>query len=253
MKLLLILSYLGTNFYGYQVQTDKRTVQGELTRASRELFGFDCDITGCSRTDTGVHANMFCATVTNKGEDHLDTHIDISRIAGAMNAHLPCDISVLEAKEVNDSFHPRYDVKYKEYVYRIYNGRTRDPFEEGRSWHVPYTIFDSNGINRMQAAADKLVGEHDFTSFMASGSSVLSTVRNVKYVKVEKEGDVVLLKIAADGFLYNMVRIITGTLVDVARGKFDPNDIENIIRAADRRLAGATAPPQGLYLNKVEY
>ena len=137
MKLLLTLSYLGSDFCGYQIQPDSRTVQGELNSAAKELFGFDCDITGCSRTDTGVHANSFCATATNKGETYLDTAIDISRIPLALNAHLPNDISVRNAVLVDDSFHPRYDVKYKEYVYRIYNAQTRNPMENGRDWHIP--------------------------------------------------------------------------------------------------------------------
>lgn len=253
MKLLLTLSYLGTGFCGYQVQPNRRTVQGELTRATKELFGYDCDITGCSRTDTGVHANTFCATVTERGKDALDTRLELSKIPAAMNAHLPQDISVIKAEARDSEFHPRYDVKYKEYVYRIYNGRVRDPFEEGRSWHVPYDIFGDGQIVKMQAAADALVGKHDFSSFMASGSTVESTVREIKYAKVEKHGDIVTFTVAADGFLYNMVRIITGTLVAVAREKIACDDIERIICACDRSLAGVTAPPQGLYLNNVEY
>lgn len=252
MKILLTLSYLGTDFCGYQIQPKGRTVQGELNRAARELFGFDCDITGCSRTDTGVHANTFCATVTKKGEGSICTSMDVSRIPLAMNAHLPEDIAVKSAVAVDDSFHPRYDVKYKEYVYRIYNSPTRCPMESGRAWHIPQKI-DEQALGRMQRAADAFVGEHDFSAFMASGSSVESTVRTVKYARVEREGDVITFTVAADGFLYNMVRIIVGTLIEVAYDRMTPEEITEVIASRDRRNAGMTAPPDGLYLNKVSY
>ena len=253
MKILLKLSYLGKDFCGYQVQPKKRTVQGELNRASFELFGFECDVTGCSRTDSGVHANTFCACITKKGESSLDTHIDIRKIPNALNAHLPCDISVRSAELVNDDFHPRYDVKYKEYIYRICNTAVRDPFEEGRAWHIPSPIMTDGDIERMNAAAAHFCGIHDFSAFMASGSAVESTVRNIKYAKVEKLGDTVIFTVAADGFLYNMVRILTGTLISVAREKISPDDIPKIIESRDRTKAGVTAPADGLYLNRVEY
>ena len=252
MKILLTLSYLGSGFCGYQTQPNNRTVQGELNVATRSLFGFDCDITGCSRTDAGVHANSFCATVTKKDETYLDTSIDISRIPFALNAHLPNDISVRDAVMVEDDFHPRYDVKYKEYVYRIYNSQTRNPMEIGRSWHIPQEI-DSSSLDNMKKAASAFVGKYDFSAFMASGSNVQSTVRDVKYAKIEREGDIITFTVAADGFLYNMVRIMTGTLVDVARGKIEAEDISAIIQSRDRSGAGMTAPAEGLYLNKIIY
>lgn len=252
MKLLLYLSYIGSDFCGYQVQPERRTVQGELCRAAKELFGFDCDITGCSRTDSGVHANMFCATVTNKGEDSLDTHISIERLPSAINAHLPPDISVWRAEWSECDFHPRYDVKYKEYIYRIYNRRERDPFEEGRSLHYPKAISD-NALDSMNKAAQNLIGEHDFSAFMAQGSCVECTVRNIFYASVERQGDVIVFRVAADGFLYNMVRILAGTLISVAEGKISPDEITDIIQSRDRSRAGMTAPAHGLYLNKVQY
>ncbi len=252
MKLLLTISYLGTEFCGYQKQKDKRTVQGELNSAAKALFGFDCDITGCSRTDSGVHANMFCFTVSKKGEIGICTDIEVQKIPRAMNAHLPADISVRHAEWVADDFHPRYDVKYKEYIYRILNSSVRDPFEEGRAWYIAHKFTDDD-ISRMNEAARSFVGEHDFSAFMAQGSNVQSTVRNVKYAGVERIGDVVIFKVAADGFLYNMVRIMAGTLVAVAQGKISPRDVENIINSKNRSLAGMTACPEGLYLNKVVY
>ncbi len=252
MKLLLYLSYIGNNFCGYQVQPERRTVQGELCRAAKEVFGCDCDITGCSRTDSGVHANMFCATVTKKGENTLDTNIGIEKIPDAMCAHLPSDISVWDAKWCESDFHPRYDVKYKEYIYRIYNRRRRDPFEEGRSLHYPKVITDK-ALENMQKAAGELVGKQDFSAFMAQGSVVESTVRNIYYASVERKGDVVTFRVAADGFLYNMVRILAGTLIYVAEGKISPDGIKDIIESHDRSRAGMTAPAHGLYLNKVQY
>ncbi len=252
MKILLKASYLGTHFCGYQVQRDKRTVQGELNRAAKELFGYDCDVTGCSRTDSGVHANMFCLTVTKKGESFLETDIDVARLPRAITAHLPEDVSVYCAEWVDENFHPRYDVKYKEYVYRIYNGAVRDPFLDGRVWHVPQRISEAD-LENMRLAASKYVGKKDFSAFMAQGSSVESTVREVFYADVKKDGDVITFRVAADGFLYNMVRIMTGTLISVAQGKISPCDIEDIISSRSRERAGMTAPPEGLYLNRVEY
>ena len=252
MKILLKLSYLGTGFCGYQIQPEGRTVQGELNAAAKSLFGFDCDVTGCSRTDSGVHANLFCATVARKGENSLETHIDAAKIPAAMNAHLPADISVRSAEWVSNDFHPRYDVKYKEYIYRIYNARQRSPFEEGRSWHIPQLIDDS-AVAKMNEAAGYFIGRHDFSAFMASGSKVESTVRQIEYASVSSENGVIVFKVAADGFLYNMVRIMTGTLVAVAQGKITSQDICGIIESCDRSRAGMTAPPEGLYLNNVIY
>ena len=253
MKIFLTLSYIGKDFCGYQVQPQKITVQGELNRAASELFGFECDVTGCSRTDSGVHANMFCACITKKGEADIETHIDEKKLPGALNAHLPFDIAVKSAKWVDGDFHPRYDVKYKEYVYRICNSSVRDPFEEGRAWHIPSPVLTDGDIERMNVAAEHFCGKHNFSAFMASGSTVESTVREIKYARVEKAGDIVTFTVAADGFLYNMVRILTGTLLSVAREKISPDDIPKIIESKDRSKAGVTAPADGLYLNRVEY
>ncbi len=252
MKLFLKIKYVGTDFCGYQVQNGKRTVQGELNRAARELFSYDCDVTGCSRTDSGVHANMFCATVTKKGESELYTDIDITKIPRALSAHLPEDISVYEAKWVNFDFHARYGVKYKEYIYRIYNGEIRDPFEVDRSLYIPQKI-DSEALMKMNAAASHFVGKHDFRAFMSQGSKVETTEREVIYSDVTRDGDIITFRVAADGFLYNMVRIMTGTLLSVAAGKIEEDEIASIIESKMRDKAGMTAPAHGLYLNKVIY
>ena len=252
MKILLHLSYLGTNYCGYQVQPNGVTIQQKLNEAAKQLFGYDCDIVGCSRTDSGVHANEFCATVTKKKENALYTNIPTDKIPQAMTHWLPEDICVFAAEEVEDDFHPRYDVKYKEYVYKIWNFPVRDPFTQGRAWHCPKRI-DDEGLERMKRAAACYIGKKDFCSFMAADSKVEDTVREVFEAEIGREGELITFRVRADGFLYNMVRIFVGTLVDVAYGKIEPEDIPKIIKQKDRRAAGSTAPPHGLYLNKVSY
>lgn len=252
MKLFLRLQYIGTAYNGYQVQGDQPTVQSELTKACAALFGKRCDVTGCSRTDSGVHARMFCVTVAEHGKDALDTSIPTHRIPVALNAHLPDDISIFEALWVPGDFHPRYDVSYKEYVYRIYNHPSRSPFEQDRAYFYPKSISDED-VARMQIAASHYCGTHDFTSFMAQGSKVAHAVRTVKYATVTKSGNVIEFRVAADGFLYNMVRIMAGTLIAVAERKIEPEQIPQIIESKDRSLAGMTAPAHGLYLAYVAY
>lgn len=247
MKYLIKIKYLGTAFHGFQVQPNKRTVQGELNSALNLCFGKPCSVTGCSRTDAGVHASEFCAMVVCDGAT-----VPPERLPLAAARFLPSDISIMSAEEAEDGFHPRYDVTSKEYLYRIYNAKVNDPFEYGRSWFLP-RIISKNQINRMNEAAKYIVGCHDFKSFMSEGSDTDDTVREVKYLTVEKTSDIINVRIAADGFLYNMVRIIVGTLSEVAFGRIEPSEIEKIIESKNRALAGPTAPPEGLYLNKVNY
>ncbi len=253
MKLLIKLKYNGGGFSGYQVQQGRRTVQGELCRAADELFGHRCSVTGCSRTDAGVHAECFCATVTDAGSASLTTTIPISRVPAAFNTHLPPDIAVFDAAAVPDDFHPRYSVKEKTYIYRILNTEVRDPFFEGRAWFVNGVLLSAADIERMDIAASMLLGRHDFSSFMAAGSKIVDPVRTITRAAVREAGQMVEILVSADGFLYNMVRIIAGTLFDVGRGRTDPQDIPEIIEARRRSAAGVTAPPQGLYLHSVRY
>ena len=252
MKILLRISFLGTNYCGYQVQPNGVTVQQKLNEAAKQLFGYDCDIVGCSRTDSGVHANEFCVTVTKKKESFLLTGIPTCKIPQALSVRLPEDISVMSAEEVDDSFHARYDVKYKEYVYQIWNSPARNPFLADRSWHCPKTI-DNESFENMKRAAAMLVGKHDFSSYMAADSKIKDTVRTVYSAELSREGDLITFRVSADGFLYNMVRIFVGTLVDVGYGRIDADDIKSITEACDRSQAGSTAPPHGLFLNKVVY
>jgi len=252
MKALIKIAYLGTAYCGYQVQPNGVSVQQKLNEAARAVFGFDCDVVGCSRTDSGVHANMFCATVSKKGEPSLPSTVPVERIPLAMSAYLPADISVFEACLVQDSFHARYDVKEKEYLYRFYNRSVRDPFEELRAAHIP-KIIDGEMLARMDEAAQAFCGTQDFAAYMAQGSSVKSTVRTVTRARVFREGNVIVFQIAANGFLYNMVRIMAGTLLLVGQGKLMPADIPKITESRNRGLAGSTMPPHGLYLNRVIY
>ena len=252
MKILVKISYLGTGYCGYQVQPNGVSIQQKLNEAALAVFGFDCDIVGCSRTDSGVHANEFCATVSQKGAPNLPTAIPTERIPQALSAYLPQDICVFDAAWVEDSFHARYDVKEKEYIYRFYNRSVRSPFEENRAAHVP-KLLSNEDLKRMNLAAATLCGTQDFAAYMAQGSSVKSTVRTVTRCDVYREGNAVVFRIAADGFLYNMVRILAGTILAVGQGKLTPEDVIGITASGDRSQAGTTMPACGLYLNRVTY
>ncbi len=250
MKILIKLKYLGSSFFGFQVQPDTRTVQSTIQDCIENVYKKRYDVKGCSRTDSGVHANVYYATFNT--DDDCGINIPIEKIPYALNSSLPCDISILDAMVVSDSFHVRHDVVSKEYEYRIYCGKHKDPFEYGRSYYTPFPVTD-HMVDLMNTAGEKIAGTHDFKSFMASGSAVSDTIRNVKYVKAVKSNDIVSIYACADGFLYNMVRIIAGTLMEVAQGKIAPDYIVNIINSKDRSLAGPTLPAHGLYLNKVEF
>ena len=250
MKLLLKIKYDGSNFFGYQVQPQKRTVQAVLGEAARNIYGVECNITGCSRTDSGVHALSFYATVEPK--TNINILIPEDRAVYAFNSNLPGDISVIKSQYVTSDFHPRYDVISKEYTYKIYNAELRDPFLRNYAYHYKKHI-DDTGIDRMNKAAEHIIGTHDFSSFMAEGSSVKDAVRNVHSLTACREGDFIVIKISGNGFLYNMVRIISGTLLLCGTGKISASDIEGIINAKDRSFAGQTLSPCGLYLTSVSY
>lgn len=243
MRRLLTVSYVGTAYHGWQVQENALTVQQTLQDALEKVLGHRPGLTGCSRTDAGVHAKAFCA--------HFDSENPIPsvRLPIALNAHLPRDIAVRSCVRVPDDFHARYSAQGKTYCYQILNRPTRDPFLDGMCWQVSKPL-DVEKLNRCCAA---FTGKHDFKGFCASGSSVQDTVRTVSDCHAEKQGDLIRIYITADGFLYNMVRIITGTLIDVQRGKIEEEDLPAIIASCDRERAGVTAPPQGLFLEKVHY
>ena len=252
MKILMHISYLGTAYCGYQIQPNGVTIQQKLNEATEALFGFPCDIVGCSRTDSGVHANHFCATVAERKQKGITTTIPMERLPLAISRFLPNDISVFHAEWVHEDFHPRYDVKYKEYIYRIWNKPYKNPFQSDRTWHYPKAITEDM-LRRMNEAAHYFCGTHDFTSYMAIDTKITDAVRTIFEAEVTREGDVVQFRVRADGFLYNMVRILTGTLIAVAEGKITPEDIPSVTEGRSRTLAGITVPPEGLFLNKVVY
>jgi len=250
-KYLLKIAYDGSNYNGYQLQNDKPTIALMLNQAAKETFGFDCDIKGCSRTDSGVHALGFMATVEPKDKNNKIT-VPVSKIPVAMNIKLPNDISVLEAKEVDKDFHPRYDVVSKQYVYKIHDSQIPNPFYNNRVFEYGKAITDE-GISKMNEACKHFIGTHQFDSFMSVGSKIEDTTRTVISASVRRNGDIVEFVVEADGFLYNMVRIMVGTLLKVEMGKILPNEIPDIILAKNRDSAGFTAKPCGLYLNFVKY
>ena len=243
-KLALTISYLGTNYSGWQVQPNAPSVQQTLGRALDSLFGCKCSVTGCSRTDSGVHAREFLCVVGFEGEPN---HIPAERVPQAINTVLPSDISVIECEECRDDFHPRYGICGKEYVYVIHNSRIRDPFLSGRAYQFPSPLNEA----AMDEAAREFKGYHDFGAFMAAGSKITDPRRTVFDARVEREGERVTFTVSADGFLYNMVRIMVGTLIEVGRGKMTVCDVRELLTNPDRANAGATVPPDGLYLNRV--
>ena len=247
MKYLAKIKYLGTDFHGFQFQPEKRTVQGELTEAAAAVFGEPVKVTGCSRTDAGVHANGFAVTLEVE-----KSSLPPDKMPLAFAKYLPDDISLYHAELCGDDFHPRYDAISKEYVYLIYNDSVADPFFRDRSWFLPKRITD-DGIELMNSAAKKIIGKKDFYAFMSSGSDVSDTVREIFSLEAVRRGKLIEIRISADGFLYNMVRIIVGTLVEVAFGRIKVENIEKIIAEKDRSKAGMTVPASGLYLDSVRY
>ncbi len=242
-RMLLTISYLGTNYCGWQVQPNGISVQQTLQDALQNLLGERVGVTGCSRTDSGVHANMFCC--------HFDTcsNIEPKNIVNGLNFYLPQDISVRNCEYVDDGFHARYNAKGKNYIYRIYNSQFPNPFEHGRALHIKIPL----NVDVMNEFCNNLVGEFDFSAFSSSHTNVTDFVRKISQCNVTKSNDVVTLSVTANGFLYNMVRIIVGTALQVSYGKINSCDAKKIIESKDRNLAGPTAPPEGLYLNKVLY
>lgn len=243
-NLLLTISYDGRNFHGWQIQKNGITVQEVFQNALKAVTGDYFDLKGCSRTDSGVHANMYCISVK------IDHPIPTERIKPALNKWLPPQIVCLNCKEVDMDFHARYNCKSKRYVYKIWNSDTRNPFLDGYALFYRYKL-DEKLLNE---SAQAFVGKYDFTSFCTLDKREKGDfVRDVKFFSVERDGDMVTMTVEADGFLYNMVRIMVGTLLEIASGKIQSGAIADIIKKKDRSYAGATAPSCGLYLDKVNY
>ena len=243
MNIALGLRFCGSNYHGWQSQKNALAVEDVLRAAIKKLTGKAPVITACSRTDAGVHALSYVCNFNSK------TNIPEDKMPYAFNTTLPRDIRVMWAKIVPDDFNARFGTVSKTYIYKIYNDKFSDPFLHNLAYHFPYKL----NLDNMIRAARFFEGEHDFTSFMASGGSQKTTVRNIMSAVFRKDGPNIEFEITANAFLYNMVRIITGTLLCVGTGRISADDIPAIIAEKDRTKAGFTAPPDGLYLANIEY
>ncbi len=241
--LRLVVQYDGTDFAGFQFQPEQRTVQGVLQEALSKLLGEKIQVCGASRTDAGVHA---CGQVVSF---KTECAIPLERIVPALNALLPRDLAAMEVAEAPEHFHPRYQARRKYYVYRILNRPLPSPFIGRYAWHVPQPL----NVAAMQQGAAHLTGEHDFAAFCAAGGSAKTTVRTLYELSVERQGDIIEVKASGNGFLYMMMRIIVGTLVEVGLGKRPAEEMAAILASRDRRRAGPTAPPHGLTLQRIDY
>ncbi len=246
--LKLTIAYDGTNYAGWQFQQGRVTVQETLEKAVAQVTGQAASVLASGRTDAGVHARGQVVGL------RTDSTLAPDVLCRALNAVLPHDIAVLDAVETPDGFHPTHDAVRKRYRYVIHDGPVRDVFQRDFVWHYRHGRLDDEA---MQRAAAALVGTHDFSSFESSGAQRKSSVRTVFDLVVERgrggREDFITIEVESNGFLYNMVRAIVGTLVEVGRGKQPESWPAEVLQAKDRRLAGPTAPPQGLCLIKVEY
>ncbi len=242
-RIKLIVAYDGTDYCGWQIQPNGITVEEVLNRALSRLTGEEIRVIGASRTDAGVHARGNIAAL-----DTAST-IPAERFAYAVNPLLPEDIVVVKSEEVPQDWHPRYQNSVKTYEYRILNREMPDPLKRKYTWHVSFPL----DIDKMREAAEHLKGQHDFRSFCSVHTAVKSTVRTIYTLDIVKSGDEIIIRISGNGFLYNMVRIIAGTLAEVGRGFRTPEDVRDLLTAKEREQAGATAPPQGLTLIRIEY
>lgn len=242
-NLRLRLAYNGAAYHGWQIQANAVTVQGVIENTVEKIFGSHLTVYGCSRTDSGVHANEYYCNF------RTDRMIPCQSVVKALNGNLPSDIAVLDCCEAELDFHSRFNCKSKRYVYRIWNSEIKNPFCTHTAYHYKYRLDEK----LLDEASKSFIGTYDFKAFCSAGSSVDDTVRTVMDASVTREGDMVLFSVEADGFLYNMVRIMAGTLINVNEKKIKKDDIVNIIESKNRVNAGVTAPAHGLFLDKVYY
>lgn len=246
-NIALVLMYNGTAYHGWQVQKTETSVAQTLEKGLSMVCGHPVKVIGCGRTDAGVHAEHYVANF------RTESRIPVDRLPFAVNTHIPEDIVVKAAYEVADDFNAIGSCIQKEYTYRIYNSRIKNPFYVHRAYFYPKKLDE----DLMDRAARMFEGTHDFAAVRSVGTNVRSTVRTtvrtIHYCRVTRNGELLELKVCADGFLYNMVRAITGTVLYAAEGKLMPEDIPEILNSGNRTLAGPTAPPGGLYLTRVWY
>lgn len=243
MRILIRVSYDGTAYSGWQIQPNATTVEGTLRQAVGSLFGADIELIGASRTDAGVHA------LGNVAVFDVDTRIPAPKIAYALNARLPDDIRVWQSIQVEDGWHPRHNDCVKTYEYSIYN----DTFENPKKRLYSHFYYGNLDVDMMRKAAAYFIGEHDFSAFCSAGSQVADKVRTIYSLDVIQDGREIVLRVKGNGFLYNMVRIIAGTLIKAGTGDIRSQDIPGIIESRDRQLAGPTAPARGLTLVEIDY
>ena len=243
MRVKLVVAYEGTNYCGWQIQPNGITIEQVLNETLSSLLGEEITVTGASRTDAGVHS------LGNVAVFETHTKMPAEKISFALNRRLPEDIVVQESCQVPEDFHPRFSKSRKTYEYRILNCRFRQPLERRTSYFYHYPL----NVSAMQKAAAYLVGEHDFTSFASVHAQTNTYVRTIYALDVVREGDMIRIRVQGNGFLYNMVRIIAGTLIQVGAGIKKPEDMESILAGKDRELAGPTAPAHGLTMIGLEY
>lgn len=242
-RIKLIVSYDGTDYCGWQVQPGKRTIEGELNKALSSLLHEEIAVIGASRTDAGVHG------LGNIAVFDTESRIPGEKFSYALNQRLPEDIVIQESSEVAADYHPRKCNSTKTYEYRIWNHPFPNPLNRRYATFV-YTPLD---VERMERAAKFLEGEHDFTSFCSVATQVENKVRTIYSADVKQEGRMITLRVQGSGFLYNMVRIIAGTLIKVGQGALQPEQIPEILAAMNRQAAGPTAPPEGLTLVEIAH
>lgn len=243
-NILLTIQYDGKNYQGWQMQNEKSTVEKKVTEAVSSFIREDTKLYASGRTDAGVHALGQCANFKTEFE------CELKRFISGINAFLPEDIRIINAENMVEDFHSRYNAFYKEYIYVIYNSPVMNPLLNGRAAHVFYNL----DFDKMKEASRLFIGEHDFKGFAGRNNDKKITVRNITDTYLEKVKDnVILFRIKGNGFLHNMVRIMTGTLIDIGRGKHGADVINEIYKTGNRELAKVTAPAHGLYLNKVCY
>ena len=242
-RIMLRVAYDGTDFSGWQVQNEMRTVEGELNKAISELTGETIEVIGASRTDSGVHSKGNVAVFDT------ESTIPAEKFMYAVNSLLPEDVTVTGSKEVDGDFHPRHCKSIKTYEYRIYTSRINNPLKRRYAYRFP-TDLD---VEKMDEAAKYLIGEHDFKSFCCVRTQAETTVREIYSADVFRDDEDIVIRVTGAGFLYNMVRIIAGSLTDVGSGKYEPVHIKEVLEGTDRTLAGPTAEPQGLTLMNIEF